>query len=328
MSHSSVGGPVRLCYVFLLLTTTAVALGGCAASSPSKANSSEANSSEANSSKAVATTTPSETAARSLYDLAYADTSPQQRLDLYLPARAVNPAPLLIWVHGGGWRTGDKSSIAARYDPSASPPTPTDCTDIVQVQVPDVAALIAKGYAVASINYRLDRDPVAALKDAKAAVRFLRANASSYHLDPDRFAAWGDSAGGYTVIMLGVTGGQRTVFDDPTLGNPKVSSAVQAVVDWFGPTDASSMPGNVGTAESPYTYIVAGRSLPPFRIAHGDADCIVPPQQSRHLQEALTKAGGVATLTILPGARHEDPAFMRTQLAPTVAFLDHTLGVG
>jgi acetyl esterase/lipase len=304
--------------VFLPVVAVAVALGGCAAASPSKADSAHA----------VATTTPSETAARTLYDLAYAHTAPEQHLDLYLPARAANPAPLVIWVHGGGWHTGDKSSIAARFDPSASAPTPANCTDIVQVQVPDVVALTARGYAVASVNYRLNRDPVAAVKDAKAAVRFLRANAAGYHLDPDRFAAWGDSAGGYTVIMLGVTGGRHTVFDDPALGNPEVSSAVQAVVDWFGPTDASNMPGNVGTAESPYTYIVAGRSPPPFRIAHGDADCVVPPRQSRHLYEALTEVGGVATLTILPGAHHEDPAFMRTQLTPTVAFLDHALGVG
>ena len=317
MSHSSGGGSARPGYVFLLLIAVAVALGGCAAASESTADSAQA----------AATSTPSETSARTVRDLAYASTSPQQKLDLYLPAQAAKPAPLVIWVHGGGWRTGDKSSLAVPYDPSASPPKPAKCTDIVQVQTPDVAALNAKGYAVAGINYRLTRDPVTALKDAKAAIRFLRAKASSYHLDPNRFAAWGDSAGGYTVIMVGLTGGQRTVFDDPTLGNPAVSSAVQAVVDWFGPTDAESMPGKIGAAESPYTYIVAGRSLPPFRIAHGDADCIVPMQQSRHLYQALTTAGGAATLTILPGAHHEDPAFMRTQLSPTVAFLDHTFGV-
>jgi acetyl esterase/lipase len=257
--------------------------------------------------------------------VAYAGTSPQQRLDVYLPVRSARPAPLVIWIHGGGWRTGDKSSIAERYDPSMSPPKPTSCTDIVQVQVPDVAALNARGYAVAAVNYRLERDPVPALQDAKAAVRFLRANASRYDLDPQRFAAWGDSAGGYSAIMLGVTGGRNTVFDDPALGNPAVPATVQAVVDWFGPTDFSSIPGHLGKADSPFTYIAAGRSLPPFRIANGDADCIVPPQQSRQLFDALTKVGAVATLTVLPGAGHEDPAFMRTQLAPTVAFLDRTL---
>jgi acetyl esterase/lipase len=264
-------------------------------------------------------------AARTLNGVAYANTSPQERLDLYLPAPAATAAPLVIWVHGGGWRAGDKSAAAVRYDPSAPPPKPAKCTEILQVQVPDVATMNAQGYAVASINYRLDSDPVKAVQDAKAAVRFLRANASEYHVDPQRFAAWGNSAGGYTVIMLGVTGGQQTKFDDPALGNPTVSSAVQAVVDWFGPTDAESMPGKPGAADSPYTYIVAGRSLPPFQIAHGSADCIVPPAQSRHLQQALTKAGGHATLTVLPGAFHEDPAFMRTQLTPTVAFLNDAL---
>jgi acetyl esterase/lipase len=290
---------------------TVIALGGCSAPTPQRD---------------AATPTASGSPASTAYNLAYADTSPQQRLDLYLPGQTAKPAPVVVWVHGGGWRVGDKSSIAYQYDPSAPAPKPTSCTDIVEVQVPDEAALTAKGYAVASVNYRLTRDPVAAVKDAKAAVRFLRANASRYHLDPDRFAAWGDSAGGYTVIMLGVTGGQHTVFDDPALGNPNVPDTVQAVVDWFGPTDSSSMPGNVGKEESPYTYISAGRSLPPFIIAHGDADCVVPPEQSRHLHDALTKAGGVATLTILPGANHEDPAFMRTQRAPTVAFLDRTFG--
>jgi acetyl esterase/lipase len=309
MGLKSVGAPLRRWSALLLAAATVIALGGCPAPTPQKA---------------AATPTASESSASTLSQLAYADKSPQQRLDLFLPGQTANPAPLVIWVHGGGWRTGDKSSITYQVNPSASPPQPQSCTDVVEVQVPDVAALTAKGYAVASLNYRLNREPVTAVQDAKAAVRFLRANAAHYHLDPDRFAVWGNSAGGYTVIMLGVTSGQRTVFDDPSLGNPDVPATVQAVVDWFGPTDSSSMPGNVGKDESPYTYIVAGRSVPPFMIAHGAADCTVPPEQSRHLYDALTKAGDAATLTILPGARHEDPAFMRTQRVPTVAFLDRT----
>lgn len=258
-------------------------------------------------------------------DVAYASTSAQQRLDLFLPRHAGRPAPLVIWIHGGGWRAGDKSALTdSLYGSSASPRARIDCHDIVQVQVPDVVRLTAKGYAVAGLNYRTDHDPVAAVSDAKAAVRFLRANAARYHLDPHRFAAWGNSAGGYSAIMLGLTGGQNTVFDDPSLGNPGVSSAVQAVVDWFGAADLSDIPGNLGAAESPFTYIAPGRSLPPFMIAHGDADCIVPLQHSRNLHDALTRAGASATLTVLPGAGHEDPAFMRTQSTPTIAFLDHT----
>ena len=296
---------MRRRHVLLLTAAATTALAGCSGPSPH-----------------AGVATPSGT----IYDLAYAGRSPQEALDLYLPARAADPAPLVVWVHGGGWRTGDKSSVAAGYNASAPPPSATSCTEIVQVQTPDLAALTAKGYAVAAVNYRLTQNPVAAVQDAKAAVRFLRANATRYHLDPDRFAAWGDSAGGYTVIMLGVTGGQHTEFDDVTLGNPDVPATVQAVVDWFGPTDAANMPGKLGAAESPYTYLKPGQPLPPFRIAHGDADRIVPAQQSRHLHDAVTRAGGVATLAILPGANHEDPAFMRTQLTPTVAFLDQTFG--
>jgi acetyl esterase/lipase len=267
------------------------------------------------------------TTGRILVNVRYAKAAPLDVLDLYLPPPRKAPSPLVVYVHGGGWHTGDKSGISIHYDPSTAPPRPTNCTTIVQVQTPDVAMLNAKGYAVAAIDYRLNRKPASALMDAKAAVRFLRANASAYHLDRRRFAAWGDSAGGYTAIMLGVTSGLRTAFDNPKLGHPHTSSAVQAVVDWFGPTDASNMPGPITQSQIPYTYIRPGRSIPPFSIAHGTADCIVPVQQSQHLYQALTAAGARATLTILPGALHEDPDFMRTQLQPTLAFLDQTFGV-
>ncbi|HEY3606390.1 MAG TPA: prolyl oligopeptidase family serine peptidase, partial [Pseudonocardiaceae bacterium] len=143
------------------------------------------------------------------------------------------------------------------------------------------------------------------------------------HLDPNRFAAWGNSAGGYSAIMLAVTADQHTVFDDPTLGNPNVSSAVQAVVDWSGAVEQSDLAGTFIPAEDPFPYLTGvRRPPPPFRIVHGDADCVVPLQHSRDLLDALTKAGATATLTVLPGANHGDPAFMRTQSAPTLAFLD------
>ncbi|WP_170324060.1 alpha/beta hydrolase [Cryptosporangium phraense] len=113
----------------------------------------------------------------------------------YLPAGG-RAAPLVVWIHGGGWRTGDKSGLNLRYDPSVEPRKPATCNGVVQVQSPDVSALNSAGYAVAAINYRLDHDPVTAVRDAKAAVRFLRSNAARYHLDPGRFGVWGDSAGG------------------------------------------------------------------------------------------------------------------------------------
>lgn len=296
-----------------LAVALALILGACQSSSSGSSRS--------------ATASSSGFSTQSLSDLTYATKSSAEQLDLRLPTRAqARPVPVVIWFHGGGWRVGDKSQIADSYDPAVVPPKPTRCDQVVQVQVPDAAALQASGYAVASVNYRLTQDPIAAVQDAKAAVRYLRANAARYHLDPQRFAAWGDSAGGYTVIMLGVTGSRHTLFDDPALGNPNVSSTVQAVVDWFGPTDSSQIPGQLGSEASPFTYITAGSALPPFKIANGDADCVVPAASSRRLYTALTSVGSVATLTILPGARHEDPAFMRTQLKPTLAFLNQTFG--
>ncbi len=263
-------------------------------------------------------------AASTLSDLPYAALDPAEQLDLYLPAAGAHPAPLLIWIHGGGWRTGDKSQITGFAGSAVKPPPPGPCRDIVEVQVPNLTELLAKGYAVAAMNYRLTQDPMAAAQDAKAAVRFLRANAQRFRLDPNRFAAWGDSAGGFSALILGVTADRRTVFDDPRLGNADVSAAVQAVVDDFGASELTDLPGLRPAAENPFPYIASAKpgSIPPFRIAHGDHDCVVPLQHSRDLLAALTRAGATATLTVLPGAGHEDPAFMRTQWQPTLAFLD------
>ena len=158
------------------------------------------------------------------------------------------------------------------------------------------------------------------LEDAKAAVRFLRAEASDYHIDPERFAAWGDFAGGYTAIILGVASGQTTDFDDPALGNPDVSSDVQAVVDWFGPTDDSGPYAKMGAKESPYlhrlsTVTAALLDRPRRRRLHRLAPA-VPPSE-RGADQSWRYRG----LSVLPGAFHEDPAFMRTERPRTVTFL-------
>jgi acetyl esterase/lipase len=150
-------------------------------------------------------------------------------------------------------------------------------------------------------------------------VRFLRANAEKYHLDSRKFAVWGNSSGGYMAAMLGVTGDQATALDDPDLGNAGVSSAVQAVVVWYGAEDR--LPD---TELSIVHYLSRARILPAFRIVNGDSDQIISPAQAQRLNEALTRAGAISTLTILPGAGHEDPAYMATQMAPAFAFLDQT----
>jgi acetyl esterase/lipase len=256
-------------------------------------------------------------------DLSYAEKSPMEKLDLYLPAQQSSLAPVVIWIHGGGFRVGDKRSMPRRnFGP---PPKPAGRMGPYQIQVPDVAALTAKGYAVVSLNYRLGSSmfaaAVPAVQDGKAAVRFLRANAGKYHLDPDRFAVWGNSAGGYMAAILGTTGDQPTIFDDPSLGNAGVSSAVQAVVVWYGAADRFLDP----KLQIDH-YLPTAKSLPAFKIANGDADLVISPAQAQRLQDALTKAGAASTLTILHGAGHEDPAYMATQMIPTFAFLDKIFG--
>ena len=195
-----------------------------------------------------------------------------------------------------------------------------------QIQVPDVAALTRKGYAVVSLNYRLLRRPGdrfvdfarPAVQDGKAAVRFLRANAALYGLDPGKFAVWGNSAGGFIAAMLAATGDDPTIFDDPALGSPDVSGAVQAAVIWYGAIEV----GDLSIAH----YISAAKIIPPILIANGDADTSVPVVEAIRLNDELLKKGAKSTLTILSGAGHEDPAFMATQMLPTFKFLDAAFG--
>lgn len=190
-------------------------------------------------------------------DISYATLSPSEKFDLYLPAARDRPAPLIIWIHGGAFSVGDKRSMPRRnFGP---PPKPVDLMGPYQIQVPDVAALTRKGYSVVSLKYRLLRHPgdkfvayaLPAVQDGKAAVRFLRANAAKYGLDPEKFAVWGNSAGGFMAAMLAVTGHQPTVFDDPALGNADASSAVQAAVIWYGAIESDGLPRK---SEFPTTF--------------------------------------------------------------------------
>ena len=226
-------------------------------------------------------------------------------------------------------------------------------------ELAQVSTLLDQGYAVASINYRLSGEAIfpAGMQDVKAAVRFLRANAPVYGFDRDRFAAWGGSAGGYMAVMLGVTSGQKTIFDDPSLGNTSVSGDVQAVVDWFGLVNFLTLdsdarggkcpnPSHHDDADSPESqllgaalqnvrpkaeqanllnYIKTAKAIPPFHIAHGDMDCLVALRQSVTLNDALLRGGFVSMLTILPGAKHADSRFTIEDIGPSVEFLNSAL---
>ena len=249
----------------------------------------------------------------------------RQRLDLYLP-KGGKDLPLIVWVHGGAWLAGSKDR-----------PVPL--------------AYLADGYAVASINYRLSQHALfpAQIEDCKAAVRWLRASAAKYAIDPNRFAAWGESAGGFLAALLGTTGNIK-VFDVGE--NLEIPSYVQAVVDYLGPTDflqmdAHRLPGSryhskpespesqlIGgpiqemkervAQANPITYITA--DSPPFLIVHGDMDPHVPHHQSELLEAALKKAGVPVMLYTVDGAGHsrfDDPkvpeitrTFLATHLRP------------
>ena len=247
-------------------------------------------------------------------DAAYASASPTQKLDLYLPEGS-GPFPLIINVHGGAFKMGDKSNPAGADE------------------------FLANGYAVASVDYRLSGEALAPaqIQDVKAAVRWLRANASKYNLDPQKFAAFGQSAGGNLVALLGTSCG-AVALEGADLGNADQASCVQAVIDWFGPTDflqmdqqfaGTSCPATHDAADSPESLVVGApiqtvpdkvqlvnpityvaAEAPAFLIQHGTADCNVPPQQGQLLYDALKAAGSnKATLTFLEGAGHGGPQF-------------------
>jgi acetyl esterase/lipase len=203
----------------------------------------------------------------------------RNRLDLYLPEKANGALPLVVWIHGGGWTRGDKF------------PCP-------------LVWLVPKGYAVASINYRFleHGSPPAQIEDSKAAIRWLRAHAKKYGIDPTRVGVAGASAGGYLVALLGTAGDAKEL--EGKGGNPDQSSRVQAVVDLFGPTRIRN-----GDADRDNVLKYVRKDNPPFLIVHGDADKTVPLLASERLNEALKKAGVEVNLVVMKGAGHGGPQF-------------------
>ena len=256
-------------------------------------------------------------------DLAYVEGGHErQKLDLYRPEAASELLPVVVWIHGGAWRGGSKDRCPAQR-------------------------LVARGYAVASINYRLSQHAAfpAQIEDGKAAVRWLRAHAQEYGLDPRRFGVWGASAGGHLVALLGTAGDVKEL--EGQLGNPKQSSRVQCVVDWFGPTDFLKMGGTHDDPASPESRLIGGPIRdnpekvaranpiryvtpddPPFLIVHGDADPTVPIGQSELLEAALKAARVDVTFLRLPGAGHGGPKFQAPDVQRRIdEFLDrHLLG--
>jgi acetyl esterase/lipase len=220
------------------------------------------------------------------------------KMDIYRPQGSAAPTPALLYVHGGGWTGGDKRSGKG---------------------IRDIPELLARGYLVAAVNYRLApryKFP-AMIEDVKCAVRFLRANAERFSINPEKIGAWGGSAGGHLVALLGTS--------DATAGWDvgqylEQSSRVQAVVDMYGPTDLTVlfeganprlMEQVFGTSDrnsetlqkaSPVNWV--SLDDPPFLILHGERDPLVPVSQSQLLYEKLQAACVPATFVIVKNAGH------------------------
>jgi len=220
------------------------------------------------------------------------------QLDLYLPQTSSNTPPLMVWIHGGGWKNGDKANIN-----------------------PAILRLSADGYAVASINYRLKDLTIHPknIHDCKGAVRWLRAHAGEYGYDPERLAVGGSSAGGHLALLLGLSSG----FDElegTVGGNTNQSSAVSAIVDLYGPSELEVFAQNNARFNethdfyetqlkhaSPLTYLT--KDDPPVLIFHGDKDKTVPLAQSQLVDKRYQEMGLESHLYIQKGAGHGGAVF-------------------
>ncbi|WGW11902.1 alpha/beta hydrolase [Saxibacter everestensis] len=227
-------------------------------------------------------------------------------LDLYRPARTSRPVPVVLWLHGGGWFTGDRTLA------------------------PDLARRVAAtGLAMASVEYRLSGQALfpAQLHDVRSAIRYLRQHAEKYGLDPRLIGVWGASAGGHLAALAGLTGHLDVLpGEENTLG----SAAVQAVAESYAPVDLiagveaaqEALPGTDAAASpearllgghpadrpdaagqaNPLTWVSA--AAPPFQISHGTGDVLVSHRQSERLHAALVAAGVPSELYLLDGYRH------------------------
>lgn len=266
------------------------------------------------------------------------DGQPAHAIDLHRPAGA-GPHPVLVWVHGGGWMSGDQRQLASSEHGMDQ----------------FLAALLERGYAVASVNYRLSNQArfPAQIHDVNGAIRHLRRQAADLGLDPARMAVAGDSAGGH-LALLAAMGGPGLAGE---VGGTGGSGTLRAVVSFYGVTDIARVhsdraplrdcPAGPQGASSPEGQLlgvdpgtaagrtVANRASPLYRVAasqppvyltHGRWDCIVPAVQSERLHAAIQAKGGDSQLTLID-ASHSDARFYTTaeSVEPVLAFLERHL---
>ncbi|MDA1092658.1 MAG: alpha/beta hydrolase [Acidobacteria bacterium] len=229
----------------------------------------------------------------------------ENKLDLYLPANASGPVPVLLMIHGGGWVAGTKESQLLRAMP-----------------------YLEMGWAVANVTYRLvqvSRAP-AAIEDCLCALQWIARNADNYNFDLSRIVTTGNSAGGHLALTTGMvpasSGLGRECTSGSFTGPPTVPTVtVAAIINWYGITDVGDLLHGENTKgyavqwlggladrdavarqASPLTYVRAG--LPPVLTIHGDADPVVPYQHGVRLHEALQTAGVASELHTVTGGGH------------------------
>jgi len=266
-------------------------------------------------------------------DIAYIEGGDEaQKLDIYVPETPSDkPLPLIVHIHGGGWRAGSKF------------PCP-------------MTAMVLKGYAVASVEYRFSQKAIfpAQIQDCQAAIRWLRAHAKQYNFDTNRLGAAGGSAGGHLSALVGTSGGKKAF---PAIGSHlDQSDRVQAVIDIYGPADFSTVVQQAAddknvknifafnTPSDPYSSLIGtklddkpkadavspvhyvSKDSPPFLILHGTHDTLVPYAQSVQLEAALKAQNVPVWLQTLPGSGHGGPAFGKPAVIQLMqAFFDKHL---
>lgn len=252
------------------------------------------------------------------------------KLHLYLPDRSSDDVPVVVLIYGGAWMARNQSMLT-----------------------PSATWLARNGFAAAVIDHRLSSEAVfpAQINDCKAAVRWLRANRAEYGLDAEQIGAWGSSSGGHLASLLGVAGDVAALEGDA--GNPDQTSRVQAVVNFFGPTDflqmqVHALPGSRldhDSANSPESRLIGGPIQenrekvrlanpityvtpdgPPFLIVHGEQYPLVPWHQSELLFESLKEAQVEVSFYKIAGAGHGGPDFRSEPMrAAVLAFLNKHL---
>lgn len=261
----------------------------------------------------------------STLNLQYANDSATQKLHIITPTTGEAPYPTIVFIHGGGFAGGNSSNGMALY--TARGPLQA----------------LEKGYAVALVDYRCGGEAKypAPVYDIKAAIRYLRANANTYQLDVDRFAIWGESAGGHLADFVALTSGDPN-YEDLSMGNADYSSAIQAAVSWYAITNlttdrnqqyAPTLLGYGASANyegaldaSPIAHVT--KDVCPFYLQHGLADNEVEYQDSIQLYNLITAAAGEgrAKLELFPGINHAVKKFLEPEnINKIIAWLDEQM---